>query len=306
MSLEVDAVGPMLRDAVLAMAEQGRLAAIVEMLDLAPAAGRAVAAIEECLATPDHLRALLDEAAVDSREVCWMISKLGGEAAEPLLDALAGAETRARRRALLDHLGALGSAIGPAVAARLPGAPWYVQRNMLSLLEGMSELPEGFSAVPYASHSDARVRRQAVRVLFEQEAQRDAAVLLALRDRDDQTVRLGLGRALDSCPAGALQVIRERLSSNTLDAELELLAIRVVASVDDPAAVDCLLEYVVKSRGWFRGSRLTKGSPRALVALAGLSRRWASDPRVAAVLQRASRHPDPAVRAAAAPEECPA
>jgi hypothetical protein len=306
MSIEVDAVGPMLRDAVLAMSEQGRLAAIVALLDGAPAANRAVTAIEECLATPDQLRALLEDAAVDSREVCWTISQLGAEAAEPLLDSLAAAETRARRRALLDHLGALGAAIGPAVAARLPDAPWYVQRNMLSLLGGMRELPAGFSAVPFASHPDARVRRQAVRVLFEQEGERDAAVLLALRDRDDQTVRLGLGRAIDRCPAGALQVIRERLASNTLDAELELLAIRVVASVDDPAAVDCLLEYVVKSRGWFRGSRLTKGSPRALVALAGLSRRWASDPRVAAVLQRASRHPDPAVRAAVGPEECPA
>jgi hypothetical protein len=177
---------------------------------------------------------------------------------------------------------------------------------MLSLLEGMDELPKGFSAMPYASHADARVRRQAVRVLCVQEAERDQGVLMALRDRDDQIVRLGLGRAMDRCPAGALEVIRERLAAHDLDAELELLAIRVVASVDDPAAVDCLLEYVVKSRGWFRGSLLTKGSPRALVALAGLSSRWASDPRVASVLQRAARHPDPAVRAAAAREQCPA
>ncbi len=306
MSIEVGAAGPMLREAVVAMAERGELDALVELLDAAPEHNAAVAAIVACLATPDHLRALLDEAPVDSREVCWMITHLGAEAAEPLLDALASAASRARRRGLLDHLGALGSAIGAAVAARLPEAPWYVQRNMLSLLEAMDELPEGFSAMPYASHADPRVRRQAVRVLFEQEAERDTGVLIALRDRDGQIVRLGLGRALDRCPEGALEVIRERLAAHTLEEELELLAIRVVASVNDPAAVECLLEYVVKSRGWFRGSRLTKGSPRALVALAGLSSRWASDPRVAPVLQRASRHPDPAVRAAAAREQCSA
>jgi hypothetical protein len=304
MSLEVGAAGPMLRDAVLAMAERGELPAILDMLEGAPGPNDAIRAIVECLATVDHLRSLLDEAPADSREVCWLVAHLGAGAAEPLLDALAVADTRASRRALLDHLAALGSAIGAAVAARIPDAPWYVQRNMLSLLEAMHELPEDFSAVPYASHPDPRVRRQAIRVLFEREAERDAAVLVALRDRDEQIVRLGLGRALDRCPAGALEVIRERLATHTLDAELELLAIRVVASVDDPAAVDCLLEYVEKSRGWFRGTRLVKGSPRSLVALAGLAKRWGSDPRVTTVLQRAARHPDPAVRAAVVIEGC--
>jgi hypothetical protein len=306
MSIEVGAAGPMLREAVLAMAVEGALPAIVEMLDGASEENDAAAAIIECIATPDHLRTLLDEAPADSREVCWMVTHLGAEAAEPLLDALAAAESRARRRMLLDHLGALGPAIGAAVAARLPDAPWYVQRNMLSLLEGMDELPVGFAAAAYASHADSRVRRQAVRVLLEQDGERDAAILTALRDRDDQIVRLGLGRALERCPVGALEIIRERLAARTLDAELELLAIRVVASVDDPAARDCLLENVVKGRGWLLGSKLTKGSPRALAALAGLSNRWAADPRVATVLQRAARHPDPAVRAAASSERAPA
>jgi hypothetical protein len=302
MSLEVGVAGPMLREAVLAMAGRGELPRILDMLEAAPERNDAVSAIVECLATADHLRALLDEMPADSREVCWVATHLGAIAAEPLLDALAVAETRAARRALLDHLASLGSAIGAAVAARIPDAPWYVQRNMLSLLEAMHELPAGFSAVPYASHTDPRVRRQAIRVLLEREDERDAAILIALRDRDEQIVRLGLGRALDSCPEGALEVIRERLAGHTLDAELELLAVRVVASVDDPAAVDCLLEYVVKSRGWFRGTRLVKASPRALIALAGLAKRWGSDPRVAAVLHRATRHPDPAVRAASTTE----
>lgn len=297
MSLEVGVAGPLLREAVLAMVARDELPAILEMLEAAPAWNDAAAAIVDCLATTDRLRKLLDEAPPDSPEVCWMVAQLGAAAADPLLDALAAAETRASRRALLDHLAALGSSIGSAVAARIPDAPWYVQRNMLSLLEAMHELPEGFSAVPYASHPDPRVRRQALRVLFEQKAERDAAILVALRDRDEQIVRLGLGHALERCPEGGLAVVRERLAAHTLDPELELLAVRVVASVDDPAAVDCLLELVVKSRGWFRGIRLYKGSPRVLAALAGLAKRWASDPKVAPVLQRAARDPDPAVRA---------
>jgi hypothetical protein len=302
MSIEVGIAGPVLREVVAEMMERGELPLILDMVEETPDHNDAVAAIIECVATADHLRSLLDKMPADSREVCWVAANLGSIAAEPLLDALEVAETRAARRALLDHLAALGSAIGPAVAARIPGAPWYVQRNMLSLLEAMHELPRGFSAVPYASHADPRVRRQAIRVLLEQETERDAAILIALRDRNEQIVRLGLGRALDHCPEGALDAIRERLAGRTLDAELELLAIRVVASVDDPAAVDCLLEYVVKSRGWFGGTRLVKASPRALAALTGLANRWRSDPRVVPVLQSATRHPDPAVRAAAMAE----
>ncbi len=302
MSIEVGAAGPMLREVVQAMAERGEVLAILDMLDEISEPNDATAAIEECLATPGNLRMLLGGSPADSREVCWIVSRLGAAAAEPLLDELEAAETRAGRRALLDQLAALGSAIGNAVAARIPDAPWYVQRNLLSLLEGMRNLPEGFSAIPYASHPDRRVRRQAIRVLFEQEAERGPAILRALRDDDDQIIRLGLGRAMDDCPDGALAAIRERLANRTLEPELELLALRVVATVDDPAAVDCLLEYVVKSRGWFRGTRLNKGSPRALVALAGLARRWSTEPRVAAVLHRAARHPDPAVRAVVASE----
>src|SRR5690606_27953519 len=133
------------------------LPAILEMLEAAPAWNDAVAAIVDSLATADRLRLLLDEASPDSPEVCWMVAQLGAAAAEPLLDALAAAESRAARRALLDHLAALGSSIGAAVAARIPDAQWYVQRNMLSLLEAMHELPAGFSAVPYSSHPDPRV-----------------------------------------------------------------------------------------------------------------------------------------------------
>lgn len=302
MSLEIGSYGPVVDEAVVAMAERHELAALVELLDRAPEGSAAVAAIERRVAKPDHLRVLLDGGSPDSREVRWMVQRLGSEAADPLLDALAVADSRATRRILLDQLHSVGPGIGDAVVARLPDAPWYLQRNLLVLLEPMPVLPEGFSVAPYASHSDARVRRQAVRILLKRPAERDSAICAGLRDRDDQIVRLALGSALERCPKDALRIIVERLAARTLDADLELLAIRVVASVDDPAAVDCLLDYVVKSRGWFRGRGLTRGSPQALAALAGLAARWAAEPRVAALLERAARHPDPSVRAAVALE----
>lgn len=307
MSLEVGSTGSTVDEAIGAMVERGEFATLVEMLDRADEENGAVMAVERQLAMPDHLRILLDSGTPDSREVNWMVERLGPGAAQPLLDALANADSRARRRLLLDHLQSLGEEIGDAIVSRLPGAPWYVERNLLSLLEQLPALPHGFSPGLYIFHDDARVRRHAVRLLLKQPAERDAAVCIALGDSDDQIVRLALGAALEWCPDEALGIIMERLARGAFDSGLELLAIRVVGSVDDPLAIDCLIDYVVKSRGWFRRRGHASGSSRSLAALAGLAAKWAAEPRVAAVLARAARHPDPAVRAAAAPialEKC--
>ena len=308
MSLEVGCVGPLVDDAVDAMLARGEIATLVDLLGQAPQGSEAPAYIRRRVATVDNLQRLLDNGSPESREAKWMVEQLGTQAVEPLLDALAAADTRARRRLLLDQLQPIASLASDVIVARLPGAPWYVQRNLLMLLDGLEKLPDGFSLAPYAAHADARVRRHALRLLMEQPAERDSAICAALRDSDDQVVRFALSTALERCPRDALLIIVERLAAHDFDAELELFAIRVVGSVKEPAALDFLLDCVEKSRGWFRVRLLAKRSPRVLAALAGLAAKWADDPRVAAVLQRASTHPDPAVRAAAAaafvPEHC--
>ncbi|HEY9516888.1 MAG TPA: hypothetical protein VIQ74_14515, partial [Gemmatimonadaceae bacterium] len=224
---------------------------------------------------------------------------LGSRAADPLLDTLAAADSRAQRRRILDLLCSIGPEIGPAIVARLPGAPWYFQRNLLSLLDRLSLYPEGFTATPFAVHADARVRREAVRLLVKQAAERDAAICAALRDSDDQVLRLALGAALEQCSDDALEIVVERLTARAFDPDLELLAIRVVGSVRVPAAIDCLIDCAAMGRRWLRGRRPDPRTPRLIAALSCLVANWATEPRVAAILARAARHPDPAVRAVA-------
>ncbi|HEY9449662.1 MAG TPA: hypothetical protein VIQ60_07895 [Gemmatimonadaceae bacterium] len=299
MSLEVGCVGTVLEEALDGMVDRGELGVLVEMLDRAPPGSEAAAALEQRVLTPDQLRRLLEAHHSDSGEVEWMVPRLGSRAADPLLDTLAAADSRAQRRRILDLLCSIGPEIGPAIVARLPGAPWYFQRNLLSLLDRLSLYPEGFTATPFAVHADARVRREAVRLLVKQAAERDAAICAALRDSDEQVVRLALGAALEQCPDDALEIIVERLTARAFDPDLELLAIRVVGSVRVPAAIDCLIDCAAMGRRWLRGRRPDPRTPRLIAALSCLVANWATEPRVAAILARAARHPDPAVRAVA-------
>ncbi|HKV52677.1 MAG TPA: hypothetical protein VJO52_15890 [Gemmatimonadaceae bacterium] len=298
LSIEVGVIGRETNDAIDAMVKAGQMGTLFSVLGQADADNETAKAIGERLATQEHLRRLLESAAPDAEQLDWVVRRLGARAADPLLDVLGASTSRATRRKVLGLLAQLGPALGPAAVARLSKAPWYFQRNLLILIDRLGAWPSGFSLSPYATHADARVRREAVRMLFKtaSASQRDAAILTALGDPDDQVVRVALGAAAEACPPAAIPRIARRVTERELEADLDLLAIKVLAASSDPAALDCLLSCVTTGRGWFGGRRLAPRSPRLLAALAGLVTRWPTDARAASVLARASRHPDPAVR----------
>lgn len=298
MSIEAGVIGRETNAAVDAMVQSGQMGTLVSVLTEADPDNETAKAIAERLATQEQLRRLLESPAPDAEQLEWLVHQLGARAADPLLDVLGASSSRATRRKVLGLLAQLGPALGPAAAARLPNAPWYFQRNLLILLDRLGTWPEGFSLAPYAAHADARVRREAVRMLLRAApaGQRDAAVLAAIGDADEQVVRLALGAAADHCPAAAIPRIARRVSDRRLESDLDLLAIKVLATSSDPAALECLLSCVTTGRGWFGGRRLAPRSPRLLAALTALAARWPSDPRAVPVLTRARRHPDPAVR----------
>src|SRR5690606_6450004 len=123
-------------------------------------------------------------------------------------------------------------AIGPAsvapAAARLPRAPWYVQRNLLVLLRELKGWPQGFSAVPYALHPDHRVRREAFKLLLQHPLHRASAITHGLADPRDSIVRFVLRAALGDCPREAQAAVRRLAADRGRSAELRALAIRVL------------------------------------------------------------------------------
>lgn len=310
MSLEVGSVGATALEAVDQLLARDGVGVVVKLLDEAPPDSASAEALAEHVASTTPIRGFIEESRADAEHLEWLLARQGARAIGPLLDILAESESRTARRRALELLGRMSAMfsreLGEAIVERLPEAPWFLQRNLLLLLDRLPTWPVGLTIAPYLAHRDPRVRREAMRLSLGLSGQRDAAVLAGVRDEDEQVVRLALVAAADDCPREAAAALVERVAQRALPAELELLAIRVLGVAGPPGALECLLGYVMARRLLWKRVRVDPRSPASLAALAALLGRWPDDPRVARVRSRARRHRDPAVRSAAGVEEAAA
>jgi hypothetical protein len=304
MSLEVDAVGPNVYRACAALVDQGRLP---ELLDLFEASADTAAAEELWgrAVSPDTLSWLLQTEPVDFATVDRIIPRLGAGAADPLLDALAEAQIRATRRAILDRLIRLGPILGPSITARLADERWYVKRNLLSLLDELPDLPVGFSALQWLTHHDPRVRLEALKLGLKSPDERELVITKALADADGRVVRLALIAALRGVPPPTVPRIIALATNHQAPADLRVLAIRALGLTDAPAALQALLTFTDGGRTLLGRRKLPPKSRLLLAALAALATGWGRDPRATAALARAALSDDPAIRAATDPEGTP-
>ena len=276
----------------------GRLQQLLEILDAAPEASTGPADAWDYLSAPEQVRYLLAHDEFDIDGVQRVLGRLAVGAAEPLLDALATATSRAMRHRLLSTLTAMGSGVGPLAATRLSQAEWYVKRNLLILLGSLPEWPEGFSPETYARADDARVRREAVKLMLQaQEAEvRDSGILIGLADDDESIVRMALTAATVACPPKAERRVLELLHDD--DGGIRVLAIRVLGSFTTSRACRTLLDKaLVKRKWWQRRRRLATASPEMLAALAALAKSWADSPEAQPVLDSARNSPHEEIRA---------
>ena len=250
------------------------------------------------MASPALLDRELGRQPMDFHVIEALVAHLGGEASVPLLDALGAAEDRSTRWSLLRILGEVGAPAAPAVAARLPDTPWFVQRNLLLLLGRLGPWPEGFTPMPYTGHDEPRVRREAFRLLLDSPNTRDAAIALGLTDADPAVLTMVLTAAGTSCPREVAPAVDRIARDWSRDMELRLLAVRALAGSADPDRV-ARLAGVAKQRRWWGGLRLAPKSPAMLAALKALAERYGTHPHAAGALAMAERHRDPEVRGAA-------
>ena len=298
MSIEVDMLGPLVWNAVDRLAAPGDLARLFELLDGAPAGRSVVERIRERVITPAALAAALGETPVRFPLVDRLAAALGPVAADPLLDALAAAESRSLRRSLLDRLGKIGPPLGAAVVPRLGDERWYVVRNRLVLIEELAAPPAGFSAAAFLEHADPRVRRQALRLQLRSGEDRDRALVAALRDPDDATRHLALVAVQHDCPAAAAPAVVECARDPGVAADDRVLAIRALGRAGGAAALAAVLAVTDGGHTIFGRPRLAPKSPELLAALAALALTWRHDAAAAEVLGRAAQSSDAEIRAA--------
>ena len=299
MAVEIDALGETVIRAVDTMVKRGKMGAALDILEKSPRRNEATMTLLDYLVSPERLIALLaDESTIDFDLVDRVSRRLGSLAAEPLLDAYAAAEQRAVRRKLHDRVSVIGAGIGDQVVVRLTGTPWYVQRNMLTLLASMPTWPDDFSPEAWARHEDPRVRREAYRLLFRLPDKRSSALTAALADTDEGIERLALAAATEGCPP-AMGARLERVAADpTRSPEMRALAIRAVGGLRRAESLPILLDASQVKGGFLRRARLHEKGPELLAALGVLAQYWAEDDEARVVLGLAAKSDDPQIRVA--------
>ena len=299
MALELDCVGPPVYAAVEELLSRRELVRIANFLETGPRT-TTTEAIWRYLATPERLQLELAASPLDQEAVSLLVEHIGTEAADSLLDRLASASDRSTRAAVMKQLLALGPGVGRVAVARLPGAPWFMQRNILVLLGRLGNWPSGFSPSEYAASADPRIRREAIKLLLDSAEHQVEAITKGLKDVDEGIVGLVLSAALESCPPQALSQVELIAADPKRASESRVLAIRIAARSGSSSGLHLLRSLAMHRRRWL-GRRLAPKSPELLAALAGLAVYWREHPGAGDALARALQHADPDVRAAAGP-----
>jgi hypothetical protein len=301
MSLEVNAVGPHVYRACAELVDTGRLTLLIDLLEQAPGS----AAAEELwnrAVSPDTVRWLLQNEPADFATVDRVLPRLAERAAEPLLDALAAAEVRATRRAILERLVRLGPVLGPSITARLSDERWYVKRNLLTLLDLLPELPAGFSASQWLEDPDPRVRIEAVKLGLKSPAERDRVITRGLEDTEHRIARLAVIAALQGLPPAAVPRVVALVNNRNLPSDMRVPAIRLLGASQSPQALETLLALTDGGRSFLGRRRLPPKSRELVAALVALATGWGSEPRAMEVLLVAAVSSDHQIRAATDPK----
>jgi hypothetical protein len=297
MALELECMGSPVYAAaeeLLSRRELGRIASLLESIPTSSA----TEALWSYVATPERLERELAASPVDHQTLSILVDRIGTRAADSLLDRLASASDRSTRAAVLKQLLALGPAVGQVAVARLPGAPWFVQRNILVLLGKLGTWPAGFSPADYASNPEPRIRREAIKLMLESPVHRVDGIVLGLADPDEAIAGLALATAVNACPPEATALAQRIATDPKRPSEFRVLAIRILGRSRTSESLGVLQALVLHRRRWL-GRRLAPKSPELLAALAALATGWPDDHAAADVLQRALQHPDADIRAAA-------
>ena len=306
-SLEVGVIAPATDRAMEAQIQAGGVIELLAVLDLAGPGDAVAAELRSRVLSVDTMGIVLARRPVDFDVLMRLVSAVGEPAVDLLLDSLAMEEDRAARRRFLELLAAGGPRVARRAAARLDQeAPWYVSRNLLTLLGMLPHPPQDLNAMGFLKHADVRVRQEALKLLLRLPGARDRALCDALGSEDLMTVRLGLAAAAERCPSAAVPLLVRQVSGGRLDDGAAVLGVRALTRTRQAAAMECLLQITRSRTRLLRRPCLSAKSPVVLAALTGLAQSWPRNARAAAVLALALKHPDDEIRAAARVEPVPA
>jgi hypothetical protein len=295
-AIEVGSMGPQVQAAMTELARAGRVDVLLDLVERAPSPD-AAAPVWDFLTDARVFDSLLAQKRVDMALVGRFARRIGVAVAPTLLAAAATFDDAKTRGQLYDLLETLGDDVGSAVTAFLPHAPPAVQRELLAMIGRLGSLPAGFSPRSFLDVEEPLVRREAVRLLLRNPADREETIMTALSDPDDRVVFAGLTVAQEKCPAEGIELIRQRVDRGELDSQLRTMGIRIVAQRRTPQTLAWLLQFVVTEAHWPRKPKLRGSSPEMLAALSMIAAHWRNDPAAETAIKLAEASRDSEVRA---------
>ncbi len=300
MALEVDAWGATVRKAIHDLLEEGRSAFLLELADGAPEGNRLAERIRRHMMSPEQFRRLLSGDDVDQRALGELVRRMGSVAVDPLLDVLSDSDSLSMRRTVFDQLVAMGPFVTQRAVERLDDPRWFVQRNMLALLQRLETVPDSLDVARFLAHADFRVRREAFPLALRLPHLRDRALAGALGDGDERMVRMALLELQDEMSETLIPTLVNRVvKAERRSGELRALAAKALRHSRSPLALETLLGLASSGRSLLGRPRVGTRSPELLAALGTLAEVWSDDARAAEVLQAAARSKDPGIRDAA-------
>ena len=295
-AIEVGAMGPQVRSAMIGLWKQGRADVLLDLVERAPNAD-AAAPVWDFLVAERTLDSLLGEERVDLPLVGRFARRIGAPAVPSLIAASIVYEDSKTRTQFYDLIESLGEDVRAHVSARIGNASHVVQRELLAFLGRLGGPNDGFSAASYLASPDPLVRREAARLMLRDPATREKTTLTALADADDRVVFVGLTAAQEKIPAGAADLMRRRVDRGELDAQLRTMCIRIIAQQRTPQTLAWLLGHVLTEARWQRRPKLRPSTPEMLAALSMIATGWRNDPAAATAIGLAEHSKDSEVRA---------
>ncbi len=294
MALEIDVVG---EDAVAAAEALVRSGHCVELMAWVNATGKSQSArrLREVFVSDSSVRALLLTEPVDRLEARAMLEQLSLASVDVLIDVLAISEARGTRLLVRQRLAEFGVTILPTLLARLDAAPWFLVRNILTLLHDIALDSNGAGAalenmVALLDHAHLQVRIEAFRLLLLDPRAREAAIRRALHDEHERLVILALQAVTDAGDAAPLlsaAVVTQVLAMVDAHAHSEPLRARMVralALTHEDRVREWLVTHATKRSRLLRRLQLAEPTPVAVAAVYALRRSYDNDPTVQRII----------------------
>ncbi|MFQ5657664.1 MAG: HEAT repeat domain-containing protein [Candidatus Methylomirabilales bacterium] len=226
-------------------------------------------------------------------DLVHLLLTLKEQMAGPVVDQILFEDDVASRRKLMDLLTRMGTTALPPVRSVLKAPSWDMARRLIPLL---TRLPEGAEILKtLMRHSDARIRRESIRLYGQMGAKVTGEPLLKALEDPETPVRQAaisvLGGLKTKAAVSSLRQIAEDYPGNR-EPEEQKIAIAALGAIGDPEALPTLITLLRRRRWILRRTteELRVAAAYALGALGG--------PEAVKALQSVGHSAPPALRQA--------